>query len=163
TPAALAAKAATATIPIVFDSGGDPVKAGLVTSLNRPGGNVTGVSFMNVELAAKRVGLVHELLPAAGRFPGLLNPHNPPTQPFTTELRAAAAVIERQLEIFTAATSRDIDAAFATLAQRNADALLVAPDSFFTGRRVQFATLAVHHRMPAIYPNREFVEAGGLI
>src|SRR5262249_2217374 len=77
--------------------------------------------------------------------------------------RAAAAVIERQLEIFTAATSRDIDAAFATLAQRNADALLVAPDSFFTGRRVQFATLAVHHRMPAIYPNREFVEAGGLI
>jgi putative ABC transport system substrate-binding protein len=162
-PAAVAAKAATETIPIVFSTGADPVKIGLVAGLNRPGGKVTGVSFMNVELAAKRVGLLSELLPAATRFGVLVNPGSPLTGPLITELRAAAAIIGKQFEIVTAATNREIDAAFATLMQSHAEALLVAPDAFFANRRVQLALLAVRYRIPAIYVAREFAEAGGLM
>jgi putative tryptophan/tyrosine transport system substrate-binding protein len=162
-PAALAAQAATTTIPIVFGTGGDPERTGLVASLNRPGGNVTGVSAMNVELTAKRFGLLHELLPEAARFAVLVNPNSPLTESAITDLRAAASSIGRELEVLTANTNHDINAAFATLVQKRADALFINGDAFFTSRVVQLATLAVHHRVPAIYSVREFVAVGGLI
>jgi putative ABC transport system substrate-binding protein len=161
--AALAAKAATTTIPIVFGGGFDPVQAGLVASLNRPGGNVTGVSFMTVETGGKRVGLLHELLPGAARFAILVNPTNPNAEPNVTEARAAASVIGRQIEVLTASTNRDIDTAFASLVQKRADALLVSPEPLLTARRVQLVTLAARHAVPAIYPIREFAEIGGLM
>jgi putative tryptophan/tyrosine transport system substrate-binding protein len=161
--AALAAKAATTTIPIVFGGGFDPVQAGLVASLNRPGGNVTGVNFMTVETGGKRVGLLHELLPGAARFAILVNPTNPSAEPNITEARAAASVIGRQIEVLTASTNRDIDTAFASLVQKRADALLVSPEPLFTARRVQLVTLAARHAVPAIYPIREFAEIGGLM
>jgi putative tryptophan/tyrosine transport system substrate-binding protein len=162
-PAALAAQATTTTIPIVFGTGGDPERTGLVASLNRPGGNVTGVSAMNVELTAKRFGLLHEMLPGAARFAVLVNPDSPLTEPAITDLRAAASSIGRQLEVLTANTNHDINAAFATLVQKRADALFINGDAFFTSRVVQLATLAVHHRVPAIYALREFVVVGGLM
>jgi putative ABC transport system substrate-binding protein len=162
-PAALAAHAATTTIPIVFGTGGDPERTGLVASLNRPGGNVTGVSAMNVELTAKRFGLLQELLPGAARFALLVNPNSPLTKSATTDLRAAALSIGRQLEVLNASTSREIEAAFATLVQKRADALFINGDAFFTSRVVQLATLAVHHRVPAIYGVRDFVVVGGLM
>jgi len=162
-PAALAVKAATTTVPIVFGTGGDPEQTGLVASLNRPGGNVTGVSAMNVELTTKRFGLLHELLPGAARFAVLVNPDSPLTEPAITDLRAAASSIGRELEVLTAKTNRDINAAFATLVQKRADALFINGDAFFTSRVVQLATLAVHHRVPAIYALRDFVMAGGLM
>jgi putative ABC transport system substrate-binding protein len=161
--AALAAKAATTTIPIVFGGGFDPVQAGLVASLNRPGGNVTGVNFMTVETGGKRVGLLHELLPGAARFAILVNPTNPNAEPNITEARAAASVIGRQIEVLTASTNRDIDTAFASLVQKRADALLVSPEPLFTARRVHLVTSAARHAVPAIYPNREFAEIGGLM
>jgi putative ABC transport system substrate-binding protein len=163
--AALAAKAATSTIPIVFGGGNDPVQIGLVASLNRPGGNVTGVSYMNNELGAKRLGLMHELLPGAARFAVLVNPGDLSTESMITDVKAAASIIGRQIEVFTAAsTNRDIDAAFASLVQKRADALLVSPNTFFSNRRVQIVTLAAHHHLPAIYPtSREWVDAGGLM
>jgi putative ABC transport system substrate-binding protein len=163
TPAVFAAKAATTTIPIVFGTGGDPVKLGLVVSLNRPGGNLTGVSVLQVEIAAKRLGLLHELLPGAARFAILVNPNNSLTKTLIVDARAAAATIGRQIEILTATTNRDIDTAFASLLQKRIDALLVSPDRLFLDRRVQLATLAVRHAVPAIYPVREFAEAGGLM
>jgi putative ABC transport system substrate-binding protein len=162
-PAALAAHAATTTIPIVFGTGGDPERTGLVASLNRPGGNVTGVSAMNVELTAKRFGLLQELLPGAARFALLVNPNSPLTKSAITDLRAAALSIGRQLEVLNASTSREIEAAFATLVQKRADALFINGDAFFTSRVVQLATLAVHHRVPAIYSVRDFVVVGGLM
>ena len=162
-PAAIAAKAATTTIPIVFGTGSDPVQYGLVASLSRPGGNVTGVSAMNVELTAKRLGLLHDLLPGAARFAVLVNPNSPFTESAITDLRKAASSIGRQLEVLTASTNHDINAAFATLVQKRADALFINGDAFFTSRVVQLATLAVHHRVPAIYSVREFVAVGGLI
>jgi putative ABC transport system substrate-binding protein len=132
TPATLAAKAATATIPIVFVIGADPVKIGLVASLNRPGGNLTGISDIGVELAAKRLGLLHELLPGAARFAVLVNPDNPfITEPFVTGLRTAAAAIGREIEVVTASTNGDIDTAFATLVKKRADAFLISPDTLF--------------------------------
>ena len=160
-PAAVAAKASNTIIPIVFFTGGDPVQIGLVASLNRPGGNLTGVSVMNVELATKRLELLHELMPGAARFAMLVNPNNPLTEPVITELRAAPAV-GHQLEFLSATTNLDIDAAFAD-AQKHADALLVAPDGFFASRRVQLAMLAVHHRVPTIYSSADYVKAGGLM
>ena len=163
-PAAIAAKAATTTIPIVFGTGSDdPVQYGLVASLSRPGGNVTGVSAMNVELTAKRLGLLHDLLPGAAHFAVLVNPNSPFTESAITDLRKAASSIGRQLEVLTASTNHDINAAFATLVQKRADALFINGDAFFTSRVVQLATLAVHHRVPAIYSVREFVAVGGLI
>src|SRR5262249_14115063 len=162
-PAALAVKAATTTVPIVFGTGGDPEQTGLVASLNRPGGNVTGVSAMNVELTTKRFGLLHELLPGAARFAVLVNPDSPLTEPAITDLRVAASSIGRELEVLTAKTNHDINAAFATLVQKRADALFINGDPFFTSRVVQLATLAVHHRVPAIYALRDFVMASGLM
>jgi putative ABC transport system substrate-binding protein len=163
TPAALAAKAATATIPIVFAVGADPVALGLVASLNRPGGNVTGVASMGIEIATKRLGLLQELLPRAARFAVLVNPANPNAEPYTKDLQAAAAAVGRQIEVLPASTNRDIDAAFANLGKRRADALLVAPDTLFTNRRVQFATLGARYLVPALYNDRRFSEAGGLM
>jgi putative ABC transport system substrate-binding protein len=164
TAAALAAKAATSTIPIVFAIGADPVKIGLVASFNRPGGNATGVSDIGVELAAKRLGLLHELLPRAGRFAALVNPDNPfISDPFVAEVQAAAAAIGRQIEVVTASTNGDIDAAFATFAKKHVDAFLISPEALFVARRVQLLTLAARHAVPAIYHRREFAEAGGLM
>jgi putative ABC transport system substrate-binding protein len=163
TPSAFAAKAATTTIPIVFGGGVDPVQAGLVASLSQPGGNVTGVTSMNAEIEAKRLGLLHELLPRATRFAVLVNPNNPLAEGDIKNAQASAVAIGRQIEILTATTNREIDAAFASLVQKRADALLIGPDVFFTNRRVQLATLAVRHAVPAIYAFREFAEAGGLM
>jgi putative ABC transport system substrate-binding protein len=159
----LAAKAATTTIPIVFGVGGDPVKFGFVASFNRPGGNVTGVSFMSDQLVPKRVGLLHELVPAAVRFALLVNPTIPNTETLTRDSQAAASAIGRQIEVLTASTNRDIDLAFASLVQMQADALLVAPGVLFANRRVQLTTLAARHAVPAIYFDRQFAEAGGLM
>jgi putative tryptophan/tyrosine transport system substrate-binding protein len=161
--AAVAAKATTTTIPIVFGTGADPVKAGLVVSLNRPGGNVTGVSYMNVELVAKRLGLLQELVPGAARFAVLVNPSNPLTEPVITEVQAAAIAITRSIEVLTANNAQAIDAAFASLIQKRVDALLVSPDILFSNRRVQLVTLAARHVIPAIYYARDFAEAGGLM
>ena len=158
------AKAVTTTIPIVFNMGGDPVQAGLIASLNRPGGNVTGISYMNVELGAKRLGLLHELLPGASRFAVLVDPNVPAAAESTvTDLHAAASTIARQIEVLAAGTNREIDAAFARLAQTRSDALLVSPFPLFYDRRVQILTLAARHAIPAIYPAREWAEAGGMM
>lgn len=163
TAGALAAKAATTTIPIVFSVGLDPVQSGLVVSLNRPGGNVTGVNSMSNELVAKRLGLLYELMPAAAHFAVLVNPKNPTTEPLIKDVLAAGAAIGRQIEILTANTDREIDTAFARLVQWGADALLVHPDVLFISRRIQLITLAARHAVPAIYGFRTDVEAGGLM
>jgi putative ABC transport system substrate-binding protein len=164
TAATLAAKGATSTIPIVFLSAVDPVKTGLVAALNRPGGNVTGTSDIGLELVAKRLGILHELLPGATRFAVLVNPDNPAvTETFVTEGRTAASAIGRQIEVITASTNRDIDSAFATLVKKHMDALLISTDALFVTRRVQLVTLAARHALPAMYFRREFTEAGGLM
>jgi len=163
TPSALAAKAATTTIPIVFGIGPDPVEIGLVASLNRPGGNITGVSSMNAELGAKRLGLLHELLPTAVRFAVLVNPNNRNAEALTRDAQATASALSRQVEILRASSTGEIDAAFVSLLQKRADALLVSPDPLFDSRRVQLVTLATHHRLPTIYSFRENVEIGGLM
>jgi putative ABC transport system substrate-binding protein len=161
--AVLAAKAATTTIPIIFYTGADPVQAGLVSNFDRPGGNVTGVSTMNIELGAKRLGLLHDLLPRAARIAVLVNPSNALAGSVVADVQAATVALGLQVEILIAGTNDDIDTAFASLAQKRVDALLVSPDPLFMSRRVQLATLAVRHAMPAIYPFREIVEAGGLM
>jgi ABC-type uncharacterized transport system substrate-binding protein len=164
TTATLAAQAATATIPIVFIIGANPVKIGLVASLNRPGGNATGINDFGVEIGAKRLGLLHALLPGAARFGVLVNPDNPfITESFVTELQMAASAIGRQIEVVTASTNGDIDTAFATLVKKRADALLISPDALFVTRRVQLIMLAVRHTLPALYHRRELAEAGGLM
>ncbi len=163
TPAALAAKAATTTIPVVFSIGGDAVETGLVASLNRPGGNVTGFSSMNWELVAKQLGLLHELLPAAVRFAVLINPTNQNKEFVTRDAQAAAAAMGLQVEILAAGTSRDITTAFATIVQRKVDALLVSPDALLASRISQFVTLSARHGVPVMNFDREFAEAGGLI
>ena len=156
TAATLAAKAATTTIPIVFVIGADPVKIGLVASLNRPGGNVTGINDIGVDIGAKRLGFLQELLPRATRFGVLVNPDNPSiTESFVTELQTAASAIGRQIEVVTASTNADIDTAFATLVKKRVDALLNCPDALFVTRRVQLITLAVRHALPALYHRRE--------
>jgi putative ABC transport system substrate-binding protein len=162
-PAALAMKAATDTIPIVFGTGADPVAAGLVTSINRPGGNVTGVGAMNAELGAKRLGLLRELAPAAVRFAVLINPANPLSDPFVADVRAGAATVGKEVEVFTARNSHEIDTAFASLMQRRPDALVVGPDTLFRDRGIQLVVLAARHVLPAIYPVREIADAGGLV
>jgi putative ABC transport system substrate-binding protein len=162
-PSALAAKAATSRIPIVFGTGGDPVLSGLVPSLNRPGGNITGISVMTTELAAKRLELLKDLIPGATRVGVLANPDSPLTEPVLKDLHTAAASIGLQLEIVTARTGLEIDGGFATLLQRRADAVMNVPDALFTNRRVQIAILAAHHRLPAVYTSREYTEAGGLM
>jgi putative tryptophan/tyrosine transport system substrate-binding protein len=162
--AALAAKAATTTIPIVFGVGEDPVKLGLVTNLARPDGNTTGISFFTLEVAAKRLGLLHDLVPKAVRIAVLVNPANVPTAEATLrDMPEAARAIGLQIQFLNASTIREIEAAFAVLVRDRADALFVAGDTFFVSRRVQFATLAARYGIPAAYPGREFVEVGGLM
>jgi putative ABC transport system substrate-binding protein len=163
TPAALAAKAATITIPIVFASGTDPVKLGLVASLNRPGGNITGVSFFANDLEAKRLGLLHELIPQSTVVAALANPSFPDTADRLRELEQAARTLGKQIQVVNAATASEIDAAFASFAQRRPDALIVVTDPFMTARRYQLSALAMRHALPAIYAEREQVLAGGLI
>ena len=158
-----AAKAATATIPIVFATGGDPVAAGLVTSLNQPGGNVTGLTGLSVGLIAKQLGLLHASVPGVARIAVLTNSSSPTNDAMVNDVQAAAAAIGLQIEILNAITNRDIDAAFASLAQKQAGALLIFADSLFISRRVQLATLAVKHNVPVIFSFREDVEAGGLM
>jgi ABC-type uncharacterized transport system substrate-binding protein len=162
-PTIRAAKAASANIPVVFGTGDDPVQAGFVASLNRPGGNITGVVTMNVELAAKRLGLLRELLPAATRFAVFLNPNNPTALSATRDALADTPVIGGQIEFLTVSAPSDLNGAFASLVQKRADALLITPDSVFVSRRVQLLTLAARHAVPTIYPSREFAEAGGLM
>jgi len=164
-PAALAAKAATATIPIVFGVGEDPVKLGLVASLARPGGNATGINnIFNVEVAAKRLGLLHELVPKTVRIAVLVNPANATSAQFTLRyVPEAARAMGLQSQVLNASTSDEIDTAFATLVHERAEALFVAADAFFTSRRVQFATLTAGDKIAAAYADREIVEAGGLM
>jgi putative tryptophan/tyrosine transport system substrate-binding protein len=158
------AKAATTTIPIVFGVAEDPVKLGLVASLARPGGNATGINFFATEVTAKRLGLLHDLVPKAVRIAVLVNPANAPTAEATLrEIPEAARAIGLEIQVLNASTSREIEAAFATLVRERPDALFTAPDGFFVSRRVQLATLAAHHRVPAAYHVREFVEVGGLM
>jgi len=159
----LAAKAATATIPIVFRTGGDPIELGFVASLNQPGGNVTGINAMSLETVAKRVGLLHDLLPHAERFAVLLNPTDPNADHYSKDLQAAASTIGWQIEFLGASNIREIDIAFANLAQKRLDALLVVPQGLLFNRRVQIVTQVTRYALPAVYPNREFAEIGGLM
>jgi putative ABC transport system substrate-binding protein len=164
TPAALAARAATTTIPIVFGVGDDPVKLGLVANLARPGGNATGINFFVAELAAKRLGLLRELLPAAKRVAVLVNPADPiRVETIVGEVKKAAGAIGLQFQVVNASTSREIDAAFATLGAALPDALFVGPDPFFFSRRGQLALQAASHKLPASYAIRDYAEAGGLM
>jgi putative ABC transport system substrate-binding protein len=161
---ALAAKAATATIPIVFGVAQDPVKLGLVASLARPGGNATGTNFFNAELVAKRLGLLHELVAKAVRIAVLVNPANASIAETTLrDVQEAARVIPLQIQVLNATTVGEIDAAFATLARQRPDALFVASDTFFVSRRAQFVPLTARDRIPAAYADRVAVEAGGLM
>jgi putative tryptophan/tyrosine transport system substrate-binding protein len=164
TAAALAAKAATTTIPIVFETAADPVRLGLVASLSRPGGNVTGVTQANVEVAPKRLQLLHELLPAAKVMALLVNLGNPGlAEPQVSGVRAAADTLGLQLHVLSASTESDFDAVFSTLPQVRASGLVIGSDPFFTGRSEQLAALAVRHAVPAVYAWREFAAAGGLL
>ena len=160
----VAAKEATATIPIVFTTGGDPVKAGLVAALNKPGGNITGITSTNLQLGAKWIGLMHDLLPNAMRFALLVNPRvRANTAGMATDIQGAAATIGLQVEVLYAETASELETALASAAQRRAGALMIAPDALFLDRRAQIAALALHHGLPAIYVNRAFPEAGGLM
>jgi putative ABC transport system substrate-binding protein len=163
-PVVLAAKAATATIPIIFGVGEDPVRLGLVAHLARPGGNATGINFFVVDLIAKRLRLLHDMVPKAVRIAVLLNPNNASIAETTLrEAQAAAPTIGLQIQILNATTIGEIDAAFASLARERADALFVASDGFFTSRAVQFATLAARDRIPATFSNPDYVAVGGLM
>jgi putative tryptophan/tyrosine transport system substrate-binding protein len=162
-PAALAAKAATVTTPIVFAIGSDPVETGLVASLNRPGGNVTGATFLSVELGAKRLELLRDLVPKITSIALLVNSNNPNAAPQTKDMRAATTALGLRLNILSAGSQSDVDNAFATLVQQRTDALVVSADPFFISHRDQLVALAVRHSVPAIYYAREFTAAGGLI
>jgi len=163
TMTALAAKAATATIPIVFTTAADPIKIGLVASFNRPGGNVTGVSFLVNELGSKRLQLLHELVPAATAIGVLVNPTGPNSQTETSDVQAAARVLGLHLHVENASSERDIDMAFARFIQQRVSVLFVAGDAFFVARRDQLAALAARHALPASYNVRDHVAAGGLM
>lgn len=162
-PAVVPAQKATKTIPVVFFTGLDPVKAGLVASFNRPGGNLTGVGLLNAELVPKRVELLRELLPAAKRVVLLVNPGNPNTETVKRDSAAAASAMGLELEVVTAASERQLTDAFAALAQRRPDALLIGPDAVFTSLQGRLSVLAIQFKMPAIYQNREFAAEGGLM
>jgi ABC-type uncharacterized transport system substrate-binding protein len=163
TPSALAAKAATTTVPIVFMTGGDPVKDGLVARLNRPGGNVTGISFFTAELGAKQLGLLRELRPGAAPIAVLVDPKWPFTKRFVSELQAAALAVGQQLIVLDVSSDREIETAFTTLVQRGAVALHAGIGGFMSSRRERIVALAARHRIPAIYVWREAVAAGGLM
>jgi putative ABC transport system substrate-binding protein len=163
TPGALAAKAATKTIPIVFATDGDPVQLGLAASLSRPGGNITGVTQLNVEVAPKRVELAHELIPAATVIALLVNPSNPLAEAVSKDSQAAARILGLQLHVLHASTEGDFDAVFKSLVQMRASALVIASaDPLFGSRAEQLGALALHHRVPAIHQFRGFASAGGL-
>jgi putative ABC transport system substrate-binding protein len=163
-PPALAAKAATTTIPVVFITPEDPVRLGLVTSLAKPGGNLTGINLLSGELAAKRLELLRELVPRAGRVAVLVNPANPSTTETTLrDVEAAAPSMGLQIQVLKASTRDEIDAAFATLARERSDILFIGGDPFFTSRRVQLAVLAAHYSIPSTSGTREIAEAGGLM
>ncbi len=162
-PAALAAKAATATIPIVFVIGSDPIESGLVASLNRPGGNITGVSILGVALGAKRLKLLRDLVPKVASIALLVNPRNPNARPQTEDTQSAAATLGLQLDVVRASSKDDLDTAFATLVRQRADTLVVSADPFFISQRDQLVALAARHAVPAIYFAREFTAAGGLM
>jgi putative ABC transport system substrate-binding protein len=162
-PAAPAAKAATATVPIVFTTGLDPVKEGLVASLNRPGGNLTGVTALAVEVAPKALELLHKLVPAATVIALLVNPTNPSAQALSRDLQTAARTLGLQLHILHASTERDFDTVFATFLQLRAGGLVIGTDGFFNTQSERLATLTVRHAVPAIFPYREFTAAGGLM
>jgi putative tryptophan/tyrosine transport system substrate-binding protein len=161
TDAAVAAKSATTTIPIVFGVGGDPVALGLVASVTRPGGNVTGITSLNADIAAKRLGLIRELAPQAVRYFALVNPTSVLARPFIKDLQAGAASLGLEVEILHASTDAEVEAAFAKLVQQ--PVLLVSTDAFFFSRHTQIAQLAAHHMVPAIFDNREYAMAGGLM
>ena len=163
TPAALAAKAATPSIPIVFETAGDPIKLGLVDSLNRPGRSVTGVTQLNSELVSKRLGLLHDLIPTATIIGLLLNPHDPRAETQSGDMQEAAHALGLQIHIVNASIEGEIDSAFATLARLRAGALIVGTGEFFNSRPEQLAELAARHAMPAFYQLRQFAAAGGLI
>jgi putative tryptophan/tyrosine transport system substrate-binding protein len=162
-PPTVAAKDATTTIPIVFNTGADPVKSGFVASLNRPGGNATGVAMLNAELQAKRFELLHELVPNAGLIAVLVNPTNPEAEIQVQDVQRAARTISQRVLILHASTERELSMAFATLVQEGADALLVSGDPFFTSQPILFVVLTARHAIPAIYPWRSHVDAGGLM
>jgi putative ABC transport system substrate-binding protein len=163
-PGARAAKAATSTIPIVFGVGEDPVKLGLVASIGRPGGNATGINFLTAEVVAKRLALLHDLVPGAARMAVLINPTDATrAEAVLGEIETAARTIGVQLQILNASTSREIDTAFAVLVRQRAGALFVGPDAFFNTRRVQLATMAAHHSIPTAFAVREYIDAGGLM
>jgi putative tryptophan/tyrosine transport system substrate-binding protein len=164
TPAAIAAKAATTTVPIVFATGYDPVASGLVASLARPGGNLTGINFFNNELVTKQLELLRELVPAATRVSALVNPSNVRNASIAlADLETAVRARGMQIQVLNASTSREIDDAFATFLHQRPDALFVSGDGLFTSRRVQLVLLAMLHKVPAIFANREFAEIGGLM
>jgi putative ABC transport system substrate-binding protein len=162
-PGALAAKAITSTIPIVFGSGGDPVRLGLVTSLNRPGGNITGVTFFAPLLDPKRLGLLHQMVPQVATVAVLVNPNNHYQGVQSKEINDAARALGLRLYVQHASTEQEIDAAFTAFAHAGVGALLVAADPFFNIRRAQLIAQAAHHKLPAMYEWREFPEAGGLM
>jgi putative ABC transport system substrate-binding protein len=162
-PAALAAKTATATVPIVFAIGSDPVGSGLVASMNRPGGNITGVSFLSVELGAKRLELVRDLVPKAAAIALLVNPNNPNADKQAKEMKAAAATLGLQSNILSVGSQADFDTVFATLVGQRVGAIVVSADPFFISRRDQLVELATRHAVPTIYPVREFAAVGGLM
>ena len=164
TATARPAKAATQTIPIVFGVGEDPVKLGLVASLARPGGNATGINYFSSEVNAKRLELLHEVVPTAARVAVLVNPANETnTSSMLASVEPAARALGLQIQIYNASANREIDVAFATLVREKADALFLAPDALFSARRVQLISLAARHALPASYSAREYVEAGGLM
>jgi putative ABC transport system substrate-binding protein len=163
TVSALAAAGATTTIPVVFTIGGDPVTLGLVASLARPGGNVTGVSVLSTAVVAKRLELLHELLPTTGTVAMLVNPHDPNTQSDITEVDAAAQTLRKHIHILNVTDEPELVSAFATVTELGAGALLVGGDPFLTSRRDQIVMLAARHRLPSVYQWREFVTAGGLM
>jgi ABC-type uncharacterized transport system substrate-binding protein len=163
-PSVLAAKSATATIPIVFSVGDDPVKLGLVSSLARPGGNLTGVNFLGLEVVSKRLELLRELIPGVGRLAVLVNPNYATVSEATVrDVEAAARGMGVQVQVFNAGTSREIDAAFANLVRERSDAVFVSGDAFLTSRRVQLATLAARYMIPSSFSQREVTEVGGLM
>jgi ABC-type uncharacterized transport system substrate-binding protein len=163
-PGARAAKAATSTIPIVFSVGDDPVRAGLVASISRPGGNATGINFLTGEVVAKRLALLHELVPGAARVAAFINPADASrAEVLREEVEVAARTMGMQLQILNPSTNREIDAAFAALMRERADALFVGPDAFYNSRRVQLANMAARHVIPTAFAVREYVDAGGLM
>jgi putative tryptophan/tyrosine transport system substrate-binding protein len=162
-PATLAAKSATSTIPICFVTGVDPVKERLVTSLNRPGGNITGVAFFSSVVGAKRLGILYDLLPAASIFAVLVNPGNPSAEVVSTDVSAAARTLGKQTLVLAASTPNELDREMVILVQQRADALIVAPDAFFDSQRDRIVSLVAHHAIPTIYERRETVLAGGLM